>query len=118
MIRTKKEELILSVLMVLVLVLISACVMYALENEAQPDAFSSIPATLWWAVITLTTVGYGDIYPVTVAGKFVAAMISLLGVGLIAMPAAIIAAGFIEQIRDRHNPRNGTCPTCGRPYSD
>lgn len=85
-------------LLCLVLVLASGG-MYVVEHDAQPDAFGSIPAAMWWTVVTLTTVGYGDIVPVTVWGKVLGALISLVGIGIAAFPAGILAAGFIEQMR-------------------
>ena len=85
-------------LLCLVLVLASGC-MYVVERDAQPDAFGSIPAAMWWTVATLTTVGYGEVVPVTVWGKVLGALISLVGIGIAAFPAGILAAGFIEQIR-------------------
>ncbi len=66
--------------------------MYFAENEAQPDKFSDIPSTMWWAVVTLTTVGYGDIYPVTPLGKAFAMVIAILGVGMFALPTGILGA--------------------------
>jgi len=72
-------------------------VMYAVENAIQPDAFPNILATLWWAVITLTTVGYGDVYPVTILGKLLSGVISILGIILIALPSGIISSGFIKE---------------------
>lgn len=97
-IRDKREELVISVALMLVMLIVSATAMYYAENDAQPDAFSSVPESLWWAVATLTTVGYGDVYPITNLGKFIAAIIALLGIGLVAMPTGILAAGFSEAL--------------------
>jgi len=85
----------------MVLVVISASVMYNLEHIAQPEKFSSIPNAIWWAIVTMTTVGYGDVYPVTFAGKLLAAFIMLLGVGVVALPAGILAARFGDEIKTR-----------------
>lgn len=71
------------------------------EHEAQPEAFGSIPASMWWAVATLTTVGYGDVAPVTVAGKVFGAMITVIGIGMAALPAGIIASGLNDQLHQR-----------------
>ena len=79
--------------------------MYAAENEAQPDKFPNIPETLWWGVVTLTTIGYGDVYPVTPAGKIIGGVIAFLGIGLFALPAGILASGFTEELR-RHQDRD------------
>lgn len=71
------------------------------EHNAQPDEFGSIPAAMWWAVATLTTVGYGDVTPVTVAGKFFGACVTIVGIGMAALPAGIIASGLNDQIHRR-----------------
>lgn len=110
--RAKKEELILSLLITLFLIIIASCLMYFTENEAQPDKFSSIPETMWWSVATLTTVGYGDVYPVTSFGKLLAGSIALLGVGMVALPAGILASGFSEEFKQHR--RKTVCPHCGR----
>jgi len=86
--------------------------LYYVENEAQPESFSSIPSTMWWGVSALTTVGYGDMYPITPIGKLLGAIISLLGIGLFAMPTGILSAGFVEEIRKKREPVK-TCPNCG-----
>ena len=65
----------------------------------EPQTFNSIPQAMWWGIVTLTTVGYGDIYPTTVVGKLVGAILALLGIGLFGLPAGILAAGFIEEIQ-------------------
>jgi voltage-gated potassium channel len=77
---------------------IASVVMFNLENEVQPDVFENAFSGMWWAVATFTTVGYGDIFPITGGGKLVAGMLSMLGIGLVAVPTGIISAGFIEQI--------------------
>lgn len=74
----------------------SSSLMYLVERGAQPDQFSSIPAAMWWAVATLTTVGYGDVTPITPLGKFVASFITIIGVGIIALPTSILASGFSD----------------------
>ena len=73
--------------------------MFVVEHRAQPEVFSSVPAAMWWTVSTLTTVGYGDVVPVTTLGKILGGFISLIGIGMVAFPAGILAAGFAEQIR-------------------
>lgn len=90
-----------AVFAVLVLVVLAACIMFALEHQAQPEAFKSVLDAIWWAVVTLTTVGYGDITPVTAGGKILAIMIMLLGVGTVALPAGMLAARFSEELQNR-----------------
>ncbi len=110
--REKKEELIISSAIMVILIVFSASAIYYCEHDAQPEAFSSIPASLWWAVATLTTVGYGDVYPVTIAGKFFAATLALLGIGMVALPTGMLGAGFVEQIEKRKQS-GARCPHCG-----
>ena len=93
-----------------ILVLIASTLMYHLEHEAQPEVFSSIPAAAWWAVSTLTTVGYGDIYPVTPMGRVIGSVVATLGIGLFALPTAILGTAFLDQLRKKV-PTN--CPHCG-----
>lgn len=94
---SKKNQLISSVSIILVLMLASSLCMYSLENEAQPDVFSNAFSGIWWAASTLLTVGYGDIYPVTTMGRILGIVITFLGVGMVAIPTGIISAGFVEQ---------------------
>ena len=82
----------------LLCILFSASAIYFLENEAQPEIFSSITASLWWATVSLATVGYGDVVPVTFWGKIFAGFISLIGIGIVAIPTGIISASFVEEI--------------------
>lgn len=115
--KNRREELVISLVLVTMLVVVASTLMYALEHEAQPKAFSSIPAAMWWGVVTMTTVGYGDVYPVTPAGKVVAGLSLLLGIGLFALPAGILASGFSEELqrqREDNKPQQ-LCPHCGKP---
>jgi len=102
-IKQRKEELLITLTFVLVLLILASSMMYYLEHEVQPEAFGSIPQTMWWGVATLTTVGYGDVYPITGLGRFLGAIIAILGVGVFALPAGIIAAGFESEISKRLN---------------
>ena len=79
--------------------LLSAILLYFVEGGEQPEAFGSIPRAMWWAMATLTTVGYGDVYPITVMGKICAGIISLISIGIVALPAGIIAANFSEKLK-------------------
>lgn len=112
---SRREELVVSLILVMALVVITSTVMYAVEHDAQPKVFSSIPASMWWGIVTLTTVGYGDVYPVTALGKVVAGISVLLGVGLFALPAGILAGGFAEELaRSKKEPCGRSCPHCGK----
>jgi voltage-gated potassium channel len=108
----KKEELILTSALMGLLLVVSSTVLYYCENGVQPDTFSSIPATMWWAVATLTTVGYGDVYPVTIWGRLFASVIAILGIGMFALPTGILGAGFVEAIQKKKG--NQVCPHCGK----
>lgn len=90
-----------SFLILLIVMLMAATGMYYFEHETQPVAFSSIPASMWWAFSTLTTVGYGDVTPFTAGGKVFGAIITVLGIGMVALPAGILASAFSEQLRMR-----------------
>jgi voltage-gated potassium channel len=110
-IKASKEELILTVLVMGILLIISATLIYYAEHDAQPVAFSSIPASLWWAVVTLTTIGYGDVYPITVAGKIIAGISAIVGIGMFALPGGIIASELISRTKVKDAP---ACPHCGK----
>lgn len=93
----KKQQLISSVFIIVVLMLASSLCMYSLEHEAQPGVFENAFSGIWWAASTLLTVGYGDIYPITTAGKVLGIAITFLGAGMVAIPTGIISAGFVDQ---------------------
>ena len=93
----KSQQLLSSVFIIFVLMLASSLAMYSIEHEAQPEVFRNAFSGLWWAVSTLLTVGYGDIYPITPLGKALGILITFLGVGMVAIPTGIISAGFVEQ---------------------
>lgn len=112
-IKAKKEELILSVAVVLILLVLASSAMYFVENQAQPDNFSSIPEAMWWGIATLTTVGYGDIYPVTALGKIFGGIIALLGIAIFALPTGILSSAFTEEIQKRR-AKKPVCPHCGK----
>ena len=94
---SKKQQLMASVFIIIILMMGSSLCMYSVEHEAQPEVFQNAFSGIWWSVSTLLTVGYGDIYPVTFAGKTLGILISFLGVGMVAIPTGIISAGFVEQ---------------------
>ena len=95
--REKKEQIFSSVLLIFILMLASSVAIYSLEHEAQPEAFSNAFSGMWWSVSTLLTVGYGDIYPITIAGRVFTIITAFLGVGMVAIPTGIISAGFVER---------------------
>ena len=96
-IASKRQQLLSSVFIILILMLASSLCMYSLEHEAQPEVFTSAFSGIWWAVSTLLTVGYGDIYPITDMGRLFSIVITFLGVGMVAIPTGIISAGFVDQ---------------------
>jgi voltage-gated potassium channel len=108
----KKEELAISLAFTLLLLLLASSMMYYVENAAQPDAFSSIPETMWWGIATLTTVGYGDVYPITGFGRLLGGIIAIIGIGLFALPTGILASGFSDELT-KHTTSSKSCPKCG-----
>lgn len=117
-VRYTKEELIISYAFLLFAMLIASSIIYYIEHPVQPEVFSSIPAAMWWGVVTMTTLGYGDVYPVTALGKVFGGFIAILGVALFSLPTGILASGFIEQIneskRGEKAARTTKCPHCGK----
>lgn len=104
----KKEELMATAFAVFILLIFASSIMYFVEHEAHLEAFGSIPDAMWWGVVTLTTVGYGDIYPITPLGRFLGAILAFLGIGIFALPAGIIAAGFSEELQRRKQEKMAT----------
>lgn len=90
------------IFILVIMIVMSASAIYVVENKAQPEAFSSIPQAMWWAVVTLTTVGYGDVTPVTNLGRLLGAFITILGVGIAALPAGILASGLANELNQRN----------------
>ena len=116
-VRYTREELIISYAFLLFAMLIASSIIYYLEHAAQPEVFSSIPASMWWGVVTMTTLGYGDVYPITALGKVFGGFIAILGVALFSLPTGILASGFIEQINEAKRKERAAhpkkCPHCG-----
>ncbi len=110
--RDKREELVISAALGAMLLLTASATMYILERDANPEAFSSIPASMWWGITTLTTVGYGDVTPITATGRFVAGLIQILGLVMFALPAGVLAGGFIDEL-ERQRQEETFCPHCG-----
>lgn len=104
---------------IFILMIVASVIMCDVEKAAQPDKFSNAISGLWWAVATFTTVGYGDIYPITPIGKLLSGLIAILGIGLVAVPTGIISAGFMEQMERNKNDDKSCkdqkkfCPFCG-----
>lgn len=126
-VRSRKEGLLVTLSMLAVTLFIASTLMYYAENEAQPDKFSSVPASLWWGIATLTTIGYGDIYPVTPFGKLLAGFIAVVGICVVALPTGLFASAFIEEMQKKKKEGPGpepgaaagasaprTCPHCGK----
>lgn len=91
-----------SQIMVLSVLLVFSILIYFIEGNVQPESFGSIPDAMWWGIATLTTVGYGDIYPATLAGKILASFTMFLGIGMFALPAAILASAYYEEIQKKN----------------
>ncbi|OGQ84477.1 MAG: hypothetical protein A3F90_17040 [Deltaproteobacteria bacterium RIFCSPLOWO2_12_FULL_60_19] len=100
-IRTESRPLLAALLVMVVLLVVESGIMFMLEREAQPELFSSIPHTMWWAIVTMASVGYGDIVPITPLGKMFGGMLMILGIAMFAIPAGILATGFANEIRKR-----------------
>ncbi|MCG8690502.1 MAG: ion transporter [Minwuiales bacterium] len=90
-----------AILVMLILMVIAASGMHLVEHRAQPEAFGSIPAAMWWAMVTLTTVGYGDVTPITSMGKLIGAVIMVMGIGMVALPAGMLASRFSDELAKR-----------------
>jgi voltage-gated potassium channel len=101
-IRRSWEQLGVALALALAFVYVGAMALYFVEGHVNPEQFGSIPRALWWAVVTLTTVGYGDAYPVTVLGRVAAGVIAVAGIGIVALPAGIMASAFSDELRHRH----------------
>ena len=114
--RERKGELVAALMTLLVLLVVTASLMFQVEHEAQPEVFSSVFTAMWWSVATLTTVGYGDAYPITPLGKVLGGAIAILGIGLFALPAGILGSGFVERLNQKKQRR--LCPHCGKDFDE
>ena len=113
----KRSELGTVIVVLGVLLLMTSTMVYFAEHEAQPLEFPDIPHAMWWSVITLTTIGYGDVYPITTLGRVLAGMTAILGIGLFALPAGILGSGFVDELRKRPEASQ-VCPHCGKGIHD
>jgi voltage-gated potassium channel len=109
--RNKRADLLVAFSIILFLIVVAGCLVYMAESDVQPDKFNSIPASIYWSVITITTIGYGDVYPVTILGKIFTVFIALIGLGLIALPVGILTSGFNEELEKKRSVQ--CCPHCG-----
>ena len=108
----KRAELLSLAAVLGVLLLLSSSLMYFAEREAQPEVFSSVPASAWWGIATLTTVGYGDVAPITPLGKLLGSVIAIIGIAVFALPTAILGSAFVEEYGKSRRPPS-LCPHCG-----
>jgi voltage-gated potassium channel len=113
--KKKKEQLVTSLLVLLVLMVMASILMYSFEHEAQPNVFENAFSGLWWAIAVLTRTGQGNLQPITTMGRLLGAMVSVLGIGLLAVPTGIISAGFIE---DKSNKKKESASTTQCPYCE
>ena len=124
-IKSKSTQIMSSMFVVLILMVIGSLLMYNMENDAQPEVFTNALSGFYWSIVTLTTVGYGDICPITPTGRILGAIISLLGLSLVAVPTGILSAGFIENL-DKQKQKEKTeekeqkhfCSYCGKSYDE
>jgi voltage-gated potassium channel len=99
--KEEKQSFLAAMFLLTIAMLIASTGIYLFEKDAQPDKFSSIPEAMWWAIATLTTIGYGDVTPVTGMGKFFGSIIAIIGIGVVALPSGILASGFTDQLKRR-----------------
>ena len=138
-VRERRHELLVAVFLTALLLMVASTLMYYLESQVQPEAFPNILSSMWWAVATLTTIGYGDVFPVTDWGRLLSGIIAILGIGLVALPTAIISSGFVEALARTKGEGGATdsadeskaaaaapqpagggavCPHCGKPLDE
>jgi voltage-gated potassium channel len=125
---SKAPDLVSLSFVLLILLVLSSSLMFHLEHDTQPTVFSSIPTTMWWGIVTLTTIGYGDMAPVTVEGRLLGSFVALLGIGMFALPAGLLGAAFVDELakarreagaakqRGKEQPTEPSpahCPHCG-----
>lgn len=111
--KSKAADLAVAFFILFIVLVFASSLMYHAEHEVQPEAFSSIPTSMWWGVVTLTTIGYGDTFPITTLGKIIASGVAVLGIAVYAIPTGIMASAFTEELR-RRRQKNHKCPHCGK----
>ena len=117
-VRAKRDEFLATLTLAILALVISSTLMYFAESGAQPEKFADIPHALWWAIETLTTVGYGDVVPVTTLGKVLAAILAICGIAMFALPTLILGTAFLEEYDRRRKRRHVTCPDCGKEFEE
>lgn len=124
-IKDKRSEIGVIMGLIIIIMIIASFLMFYAEHEAQPEAFPNVLGCLWWSVVTMTTIGYGDVYPVTVLGKTIGSVMAILGIGLVAMPTGIISAGFLEKVNEKQKKEKPEkedkklyCPYCGHKLEE
>ena len=134
-IKDKRSEIGVIMGLIIIIMIISSFIMFYAEHESQPEQFPNVLGCLWWAIVTMTTIGYGDVYPVTTMGKLIGSIMAILGIGLVAMPTGIISAGFLEKINEKQEKekkqeknkeqqqievtdKKNFCPYCGHKLED
>jgi len=117
-INRKRPDLIVALFANVLLLVIASSMMYFIETEVQPDAFPSIPAAMLWGIASLTEIDYGTAPPITPLGQFLGAIVAILGIGLFALPASILASGFIEEAGSENDKTNSYCPHCGEKLNN
>lgn len=113
--KDSRSELSLTLFVAFILLILSSTLMFYVENDAQPEKFKNIGQSLWWSVATLTTVGYGDIYPITPLGKLLSSVIAIIGIGVLALPTGIISSAFINRL-EKDKVKECECPKCGTKF--
>ena len=113
-IKSRAHQMIASVFFVSIILILASLLIYYAEHDEQKEAFANAFSGLWWAVATLTTVGYGDIYPVTPVGRVIGAIIAILGIGMVAIPTSILSAGFMEMLEKRANKQKASAAHTGK----
>jgi voltage-gated potassium channel len=117
--RKTRSELTMAFAISFIFLMLAATLMYYIEHDAQPEKFANIGQALWWSVETLTTVGYGDIYPITTLGKILSGVIAMIGIGFIALPTGIISSAFVKELREQKaggGKSECICPECGNRF--
>ncbi len=111
--KAKAGDLAVAFFILFIVLIFASSLMFHAEHEAQPLVFSSIPAAMWWGIVTLTTIGYGDVYPITIPGKLIAAGVAVIGIAVYAIPTGIMASAFTEELRKKRQETRH-CPHCGK----